>query len=71
MRNTGEFLNKQIHIKGPCAQTSANISSSDTLNFFMKQIINFSTSEFEEISLQLIPEKDPLIYTEKTIKMLK
>ena len=71
MRNTGEFLNKQIHIKGPCAQTSANISSSDTLNFFMKQIIDFSTSEFEEISLQLIPEKDPLIYTEKTIKMLK
>jgi len=70
-QGANDFIYKTVDIKGLDSKETKYISSLKNLNFMFNNIINFSTSEFKEISKQSIPERNPLIYSEHKIEIFQ
>ena len=66
-----DFIYKKLNIKGLDSKKTQYLSSLKNLNFMLHNIINFSTSEFREISKQSIPERNPMIYSEHQLDIFK
>jgi len=66
-KDANDFIYKKFDIKGLDSTNTEYLSSLKNLNFMFNNIINFSTSEFKEISKQSIPERNPIIYSEHKI----
>ena len=47
-----------------------NFSDLQDLNFLIRNILKISNGESLEIIRQSIPEKNPILYTEKSLKIL-
>ena len=70
-KNANDFNYKKFDIKGLNSTNFQYLSSLKTLNFIFNNIINFSTSEFKEISKQSIPERNPIIYSEHKLEIFQ
>ncbi len=70
-KDTNDFIYKKFDIKGLDSTNTQYLSSLKNLNFMFNNIINFSTSEFKEISKQSIPERNPIIYSEHKIDIFQ
>ena len=70
-KGTNDFIYKTFDIKGLDSTETQYLSFLKNLNFMFNNIINFSTSEFKEISKQSIPERNPLIYSEHKIEIFQ
>ena len=47
-----------------------NFTDLQDLNFLIKNILKISNEEFLEIIKQSIPDKNPILYTEKSLNIL-
>ncbi len=70
-QGANDFIYKTFDIKGSHSQKTQYLSSFNNLKFMLNNIINFSNSEFREISKQSIPERNPIIYSENRIEIFK
>ena len=70
-KGANDFIYKTFNIKGLDSTETQYLSFLKNLNFMFNNIINFSTSEFKEISKQSIPERNPLIYSEHKIEIFQ
>ena len=70
-KGANDFIYQTIDIKGLDSKETQYLSFLRNLNFMFNNIINFSTSEFKEISKQSIPERNPLIYSEHKIEIFQ
>ena len=70
-KDANDFIYKKLDVKGLDSKNTKNLSSLKNLNFMFNNIINFSTSEFKEISKQSIPERNPIIYSEHKIEIFQ
>ncbi len=70
-KDANDFIYNKLDIKGLDSTNNENLSSLKNLNFMFNNIINFSTSEFKEISKQSIPERNPIIYSEHKIEIFQ
>ena len=70
-KGANDFIYKTFDIKGLDSIETQYLSFLKNLNFMFNNIINFSTSEFKEISKQSIPERNPLIYSEHKIEIFQ
>ena len=70
-KSTNDFIYKTFDIKGLDSKETQYLSSLRNLNLMFNNIINFSTSEFREISKQSIPERNPIIYSEQKIELFQ
>ncbi len=63
------FLNKKINLKNPYSIQPKNISYLENINYFFKNVINLSITEFKAIIKQSIPETAPIYYAETNLKI--
>jgi len=64
------FLYAKVDIKDKNSNKIKYFSDLEDLNFFIKNILKISNEESLEIIRQSIPEKNPILYTEKIFKIL-
>ena len=64
------FLYAKVDIKDKNSNKVAYFSELEDLNFLIKNTLKISNEESLEIIRQSIPEKNPLLYTEKSLKIL-
>ena len=70
-KDRSSFIYTQVDIKDNNLNKIENFSYLKDLNFLLKNIIKISNEEFLEIVKQSIPEKNPIIYTENSFKILE
>ena len=70
-KGANDFIYKTFDFKGLDAKETQYLSFLRNLNIMFNNIINFSNSEFKEISKQSIPEKNPIIYSENKIEIFQ
>ena len=63
------FLNKKINLKYPDSIQPKNIFYLNNFNYFFKNVINISITEFKEIIKQSIPETTPIYYAKTNLKI--
>jgi len=64
------FLYAKVDIKDENSNKIEYLSDFEDLNFLIRNILKVSNEESLEIISQSIPEKNPILYTEKSLKML-
>ena len=64
-----DFLYQRIEIKGSNSYKAKYLSHFKDLNFLLKNIINFPNEEFIEVIKQSIPEREPIIYGETSLRL--
>ena len=69
-KNKSTFLYAKVDIKDKNSNKVEYFSELDDLNFLIKNTLKISNEESLEIITQSIPEKNPILYTEKNLKIL-
>ena len=70
-KNKSTFLYAKVDIKDENSNEIKYFSDLEDLNFLIRNILKISNEEFLEIISQSIPEKNPILYTETTLKILE
>jgi hypothetical protein len=63
------FLNKKLNLRNPYYIQTKNFPYLENINYFFKNIINLSITEFKAIIKQSIPETAPFYYAETNFKI--
>jgi len=69
-KDKSAFLYAKVYIKDETSNKIENFSDLQDLNFLIRNILKISNVESLEIIRQSIPEKNPILYTEKILKIL-
>ncbi len=69
-KDKSAFLYAKVYIKDETSNKIENFSDLQDLNFLIRNILKISNGESLEIIRQSIPEKNPILYTEKILKIL-
>jgi len=69
-KDNSTFLYAKVDIKDRNSNKVESFSELEDLNFFIKNTLKISNEESLEIITQSIPEKNPILYTEKNLKIL-
>ena len=69
-KDKSTVLYAKVDIKDADSNKIEYFSDLQDLNFLFKNILKISNEESIEIIGQSIPEKNPIIYTEKSLKIL-
>ena len=64
------FLYAKVDIKNENSNKIKNFTDLQDLNFLIQNILKISNEESLEIIRQSIPEKNPILYTERILKIL-
>ncbi len=69
-KDKSTFLFAKVDTKDENSNEIQYLSDFDDLNFLIRNILKISNEESLEIISQSIPEKNPILYTEKSVKIL-
>ncbi|ABV49799.1 Conserved hypothetical protein [Prochlorococcus marinus str. MIT 9215] len=69
-KDKSAFLYAKVDIKDQNSNKIRYFSDLEDLNFLIRNILKISNEEFLEIISQSIPEKNPILYAEKILKIL-
>ena len=69
-KNKSAFLYAKVDIKDENSNKIGYFSDLEDLNFLINNILKISNEESLEIISQSIPEKNPILYKEKSLKIL-
>ena len=69
-KDKSSFLYAKVDIKDKNSNKIEYFSDLEDLNFLIRNILKLSNEESIEIIRQSIPEKNPIIYTETSLKIL-
>ncbi|MBO8231186.1 hypothetical protein CU311_00805 [Prochlorococcus marinus str. MU1402] len=69
-KDKSAFLYAKVDTKNENSNKIEYLSDLEDLNFLVKNILKISNEESLEIISQSIPEKNPIFYTEKSLKIL-
>ena len=69
-KDKSAFLYAKVYIKDETSNKIENFSDLQDINFLIRNILKISNGESLEIIRQSIPEKNPILYTEKIFKIL-
>jgi len=69
-KDESSFLYAKVNIKDSKSDKIEYFSDLEDLNFLIRNILKISNEESLEIISQSIPEKNPILYTEKSLKIL-
>ncbi len=69
-KDKSTFLYAKVDIKNENSNKIENLSDLEDLNFLIRNILKISNDESLEIISHSIPEKNPILYTEKILKIL-
>ena len=69
-KDNSAFLYAEVRIKDGNSNKIEYFSDLEDLNFLIRKILKISNEESIEIISQSIPEKNPILYSEKTLKIL-
>ena len=69
-KDKSAFLFAKVDTKDENSDKIEYLSDFEDLNFLIRNILKISNEETLEIISQSIPEKNPILYTEKSIKIL-
>jgi len=69
-KDKSAFLYANVDIKDGNSNKIEYFSDLEDLNFLITNVLKISNEEFLEIVKQSIPEKDPILYTESSFKIL-
>ena len=69
-KDKSSFLYAKVDIKDKNSNKIEYFSDLEDLNFLMRNILKLSNEESIEIIRQSIPEKNPILYTETSLKIL-
>ena len=69
-KDKSAFLYAKVNIKDEHLNKIEDFSDIEDLNFLMRNILKISNKESLEVIRQSIPEKNPILYTEKILKIL-
>ena len=70
-KDKSAFLYSKVNIKGGNSNEIEYFTNVQDLNFLIRNILKISNEESLEIISQSIPEKNPILYTEKILKILQ
>ena len=70
-KDKSAFIYAKVNIKDKNSKKIDNFSYLEDLNLLLRKIIKISNEEFLEIVKQSIPEKNPIIYTENSFKIIE
>jgi len=68
-KNKSAFLYSKVDIKNGSSNKIEYFPNFQDLHFFIKNILKISNEEYLEIISQSIPEKNPILYTETSLKI--
>ncbi len=68
-KDKSTFLYAKVDIKDDNSNQSRYLTDLEDLNFLIKNILKISNEEYLEIISQSIPEKNPILYTETSLKI--
>ena len=69
-KDKSAFLYAKVDTKDKSSKKIEYLSNFEDLNFLIRNILKISNEESLEIISQSIPEKNPILYTEKSLKIL-
>lgn len=69
-KDKSSFLYAKVDNKNENSNKIENLSDLEDLNFLIRNILKISNEESLEIISQSIPEKNPILYIEKSLKIL-
>ena len=69
-KDKSAFLYAKVDVKDGNSNKIEYFSDLQDLNFLIRNILKISNEEYLEIISQSIPEKNPILYTEKILKIL-
>ena len=69
-KDKSTFLYTKVDIKDENSNKIKYLPDLEDLNFLMRNILKISNEEYLEILSQSIPEKNPILFTEKSLKIL-
>jgi len=69
-KDKSTFLYTKVDIKDENTNKIKYLTDLEDLNFLIRNILKISNEESIEIMSQSIPEKNPILYTEKSLKIL-
>jgi len=69
-KDNSAFLYAEVDIKDANSNKIEYFSDLEDLNFLIRNILKLSNEESIEIIRQSIPEKNPILYTETSLKIL-
>jgi len=69
-KDKSTFLYAKVDIKDENSNKIRYLPDLEDLNFLIRNILKISNEEYLEIISQSIPEKNPILYTEKSLKIL-
>ena len=70
-KDKSAFLYAKVDIKDDNSKKIEYFADLQDLNFLLRNILKISNEEFLEIAKQSIPEKNPILYTENSFKILE
>jgi len=68
-KDKSAFLYAKVDIKDENSNKNKYLSDLEDLNFLIRNILKISNEEYLEIISQSIPEKNPILYTETSLKI--
>ena len=68
-KDKSTFLYAKIDIKDKNSNKIRYLTDLEDLNFLIRNILKISNEEYLEIISQSIPEKNPILYTETSLKI--
>ena len=68
-KDKSTFLYTKVDIKDENSNKIRYLSNLEDLNFLIRNILKISNDEYLEIISQSIPEKNPILYTETSLKI--
>ena len=69
-KDKSAFLYAKVYIKDETSNKIENFSDLQDLNFLIRNILKISNGESLEIIRQSIPENNPILYTETSLKII-
>ena len=68
-KDKSNFLFAKVDIKDANSKKIKYLPDSEDLDFLIRNILKISNEEYLEIISQSIPEKNPILYTETSLKI--